>query len=56
MEFVGGEGFITADHADNILIESLVLDGGYQMLGAGDGLIDVRNSAGVRLVQSIQEV
>jgi uncharacterized secreted repeat protein (TIGR03808 family) len=49
LEFAGGEGFITADHTDNVLIEGLVLDGGYQMLGAADGLIDVRNSRGVRL-------
>ncbi len=47
LEFTGGGTFITADQADGILLEGLVLDGAYQALD--DGLISIRNSRGVRL-------
>ena len=51
LEFAGGGAFITADHADGILLEGIVLDGGYQMLDSGrtDGLVAIRNSRGMRL-------
>ena len=47
LEFTGGGTFITADQADGILLDGLVLDGAYQALD--DGLISIRNSRGVRL-------
>ena len=47
LEFTGGGTFITADQADGILLEGLVLDGAYQALD--DGLVSIRNSRGVRL-------
>ena len=47
LEFTGGGAFITADQADGILLEGLVLDGAYQALD--DGLVSLRNSRGVRL-------
>ena len=49
LEFTGGGSFITADQADGILLEGLVLDGAYQALD--DGLVSIRNSRGVRLRQ-----
>ena len=49
LEFTGGGAFITADQADGILLEGLVLDGAYQALD--DGLVSIRNSRGVRLRQ-----
>ena len=48
LEFTGGGAFITADHADGILLEGLVLDGAYQALD--DGLVSIRNSRRVRSV------
>jgi uncharacterized secreted repeat protein (TIGR03808 family) len=47
LEFTGGGAFITADQADGILLEGLVLDGAYQALD--DGLVWIRYSRGVRL-------
>ena len=51
LEFSGGGAFITADHADDILLEGLVLDGAYQALddGRAEGLVSLRNCRGVRL-------
>ena len=51
LEFTGGGAFITADHADGILLEDIVLDGAYQVLddGRADGLVSLRNCRGVRL-------
>ena len=51
LEFAGGGAFITADHADGILLEGIVLDGAYQALDADrtDGLVSIRNSRGLRL-------
>ena len=49
LEFTGGGAFITADQADGILLEGLVLDGAYQALD--DGLVSIRNSRRVRLRQ-----
>ena len=51
LEFAGGGAFITADHADGILLEGLVLDGAYQALddGRAEGLVSLRNCRGVRL-------
>ncbi len=49
LEFTGGGAFITADQADGLLLEGLVLDGAYQALD--DGLVSIRNSRGVRLRQ-----
>ena len=51
LEFAGGGAFITADHADGILLDGLVLDGAYQALddGRAEGLISLRNCRGVRL-------
>ncbi len=53
LEFAGGGAFITADHADGIVLEGLVLDGAYQALddGRADGLVSLRNCHGVRLRQ-----
>ena len=39
LEFTGGGAFITADQADGILLEGLVLDGAYQALD--DGLVSI---------------
>lgn len=47
LEFTGGGAFITADKADDVVLEGLVLDGAYQALD--DGIISIRNSRGVRL-------
>ncbi|MEO8420685.1 MAG: TIGR03808 family TAT-translocated repetitive protein [Hyphomicrobium sp.] len=51
LEFAGGAAFITADHADGILLEGLVLDGAYQALddGRAEGLVSLRNCRGARL-------
>ena len=51
LEFAGGGAFITADRADGILLEGLVLDGAYRGLddGRAEGLISIRNCRSVRL-------
>jgi uncharacterized secreted repeat protein (TIGR03808 family) len=53
LEFAGGGAFITADHADGIVLEGLVLDGAYQALdeSRADGVLSLRNCQGVRLRQ-----
>ena len=43
LEFTGGGAFITADQADGILLEGLVLDGAYQALD--DGLVSIAQFA-----------
>ena len=50
-EFAGGGAFITADHADGVLLEGLVLDGAYLALDAdrADGLIAMCNCRNLRL-------
>lgn len=51
LEFAGGGTFITADGAEGVLLEGLVLDGGYRMLDAdrADGLIAIRNARNLSL-------
>lgn len=49
LEFAGGGAFITADHADGVMLDGLVLDGAYQAFDRVDGLVAITNSRGVCL-------
>ena len=51
LQFAGGAAFITADKADGLMLEDIVLDGAYQVFDTarGDALLSITNSKAVSI-------
>ncbi len=51
LQFVGGEAFITADKADGLVIDSIMLDGTFQAFAdaRGEALLNITNSRNITI-------
>lgn len=49
LEFIGGSSFLSADQADNLLIEGIGIDGGYKRLEGADALLSLQRCGAVTL-------